>query len=188
VQGNAPPPLTTTEHAALGAVAMLGEASGYDVAAYVRRSVGLIWSPARSHIYRVLPRLEALGLTVVRNVPQAGKPTRSVHSATAGGHAALAAWLADVDESDGEASETVCLLKLFFGRLSTPATMRAQVDALGRLTAGRLERYHAIEPTLGDERHLYQALTLSYGIARAEASLVWAQAAAARLTRAESTS
>ena len=57
-----PPHLTTTEHAVLGAVAMLGEASGYDVAAYVRRSIGLIWSPARSHIYRVLPRLERLGL------------------------------------------------------------------------------------------------------------------------------
>ena len=68
--------LTTTEAVALGVLAE-GERSGYDLLKRVESSVGHIWSPAKSQLYAVLPRLVEAGLARRRMVRQATVPTNS---------------------------------------------------------------------------------------------------------------
>jgi PadR family transcriptional regulator AphA len=59
--------LTTTEAVALGVLAE-GERSGYDLLKRVEASVGHIWSPAKSQLYAILPRLVDAGLARRRTV------------------------------------------------------------------------------------------------------------------------
>ena len=54
--------LTTTEHALLGMLARYGESSGYTLLRQAEEGIGFFWSPAKSHVYEVLPRLEQRGL------------------------------------------------------------------------------------------------------------------------------
>jgi hypothetical protein len=62
--------LMTTEHALLGMLARYGEQSGYDLLRLASEGVGHIFSPAKSHVYDVLPRLERGGHVRRRLVPQ----------------------------------------------------------------------------------------------------------------------
>ena len=61
--------LTTTEAVLLGLLAE-GERSGYDLLKRVEASVAHIWSPAKSQLYAVLPRLVEGGLARRRTVRQ----------------------------------------------------------------------------------------------------------------------
>src|SRR5690242_11584666 len=103
--------LTTTEHTLLGMLARYGEHSGYELLRLAEGGVGFIWSPAKSHVYDVLPRLERGRYARRRLVPQAGKPDKHLWRITPRGRAALTAWVNTIDENPlGERS--VFLLKL----------------------------------------------------------------------------
>jgi hypothetical protein len=80
-----PDELTPTE-AALLALLAFGEKSGYDLARTFDRSIGLMWAPARGHIYAILPRLVEHGWATSREVVQAKRPnSRSTASRSRGG-------------------------------------------------------------------------------------------------------
>ena len=59
------PQRDTTTLAVLGLVA-LQPGSGYDLARLADRSVGYLWTPSRSQIYKVLPRLVSDGLATAK--------------------------------------------------------------------------------------------------------------------------
>src|SRR5713226_106909 len=107
--------LTTTEAAVLALLAMEGERSGYELSKLVQKSIAHAWSPARSGLYAVLPRLERAGLARSRVVAQSRRPDKRLYAITRAGRRSLDAWLEMVEPGATEEF----YLKLFVGGLTT---------------------------------------------------------------------
>jgi DNA-binding PadR family transcriptional regulator len=163
---------TTTEAAVLALLATEGERSGYDLAKILAKAIGHVWSPARSHLYAVLPRLVRAGLASDREVAQTGKPDKRLYRITPAGQAALQRWFETVEPG----AEDVTLLKLFVGGLTTHEVLVRQLDQYTRDVAARLAVYRKIEPTNTGEGHdRYHRYLLERSIDRAERDLRWAE-------------
>src|SRR5579864_1004168 len=89
--------LTTTEAAVLALLLIEGEHSGYDLQKLVTKSIAHVWSPARSGLYAVLPRLEREGLVSSRRVSQKVRPDKQLYTITRAGRAAIHSWLMTVE-------------------------------------------------------------------------------------------
>ncbi len=172
---------TTTELAVLGLVAF-GEASGYDLSRTAARSIGHMWAPSRSQIYKVLPRLVAAGLARSREIEQRGRPDKALYRITPAGRRALRRWIADV-EDDPPGGSGVFLLKIFFGWTGSPAAVLQQLDAYRALLRRRVEEFARIEASLDDDEPPHSRIALRHGLARAGATLAWADEAERLLTR-----
>src|SRR5918992_247670 len=107
--------LTATEYAVLGLLTR-GEKSGYDLRKSAERSVGYFWTPAKSRIYAILPRLVDAGLVRRRDVAQSGRPNKQVYRLTRTGVEALRHWVAE-QPLEPETSRNSLLVKMFFGDL-----------------------------------------------------------------------
>jgi len=161
----------------LALLATEGERSGYDLLKLVEQAIGHVWSPARSGLYAVLPRLVAARHASRRSVTQSTRPDKQLYRITRTGRAALDAWLQTVEPG---ARETF-FLKLFVGKLTTAAVLLEHVAQFTADTEARLATLRAIEPTNTNRGHdWYHRHLLRYGIERAEHDLAWAK----RLTRA----
>ena len=92
-EGSPTKQLTTTEHALLGMLARYGR-SGYTLLREAEEGIGFFWSPAKSHVYEVLPRLEQRGLAR-RRVRTPDRQARQSISGrlTARGRATLRRWI-----------------------------------------------------------------------------------------------
>jgi DNA-binding PadR family transcriptional regulator len=167
--------LTTTEHALLGMLARYGEHSGYELLKLAQTGVGFLWSPAKSHVYDVLPRLERGGHARRRVIRQAGKPDKHLWRITARGRAALSAWIGSVDEHPLE-NRGVLLLKLFFGDHGDPAALVAHLERFRDQAIAKLGALRAIEAEsprrAGDDLPL---MTLRQGLLGTEAQLRWSE-------------
>ncbi len=172
--------LTTTEAAVLALLAMEGERSGYDLMKLVTKSIAHVWSPARSGLYAVLPRLERAGLVRRREVAQKRRPAKHLYTITRGGRQALDGWLETVEPGATDAF----FLKLFVGGLTTPDVLREQLMQFRADAESRLATYRAIEPTNTNRGHdWYHRHLLRLGIARAELDLEWADGVVRALAR-----
>jgi DNA-binding PadR family transcriptional regulator len=170
--------LTTTEAAVLALLAIEGPRSGYDLLKLVEKAIAHVWSPARSGLYAVLPRLQRGGLARRRVVSQAGRPDKQLYAITKGGRQALAAWLESVEPG---ATDTF-FLKLFVGGLTTDNVLLEHIAQFRDDTADRLAMYREIEKTNTDTGHdWYHRRLLELGIARAEVDLRWANSVARAL-------
>jgi len=166
--------ITATEAALLGLLSREAK-SGYDLQKTVRASVGYFWSPARSQIYAVLPRLVDAGLATRRSVTQLDRPNKHVYRITAGGRSALKAWLDTPGPDAGGRDEF--LLKVFFGGLAGPGAVVAHIRNR-RHEAERLKaELEEIDARVGAAGDVHAALTRSYGIAWANAVIGWATTA-----------
>jgi DNA-binding PadR family transcriptional regulator len=165
------PQPSTTELAVLGLVA-LGERSGYDLARLARGSVGFLWTPSRSQIYKVLPRLVDRGLARARAVPQDDRPDKALYTITPAGRRALRAWLEHVDVEPAGGTN-VFALKLFFCDLVPPSTARAQLEGYRRFLEGRLRRFESMRSELDAAERVFPQLVLRRAIARIRATLGW---------------
>jgi PadR family transcriptional regulator, regulatory protein AphA len=167
--------LTTTEYALLGMLARYGEHSGYELIRLAQTGIGYIWSPAKSHVYEVLPRLERGGHARRRLVPQSAKPDKHLWRITARGRAALRDWINALDQDSLE-NRGVLLLKLFFGDNGDPERLVAHLEHFRAQALTKLDALRAIEDTTpataGDELPL---MTLRQGLAGTEAQLSWAE-------------
>jgi DNA-binding PadR family transcriptional regulator len=162
--------LTASEGALLGMLAQ-GERSGYDLSRRVEDSIGYLWSPSRSQIYRILPRLVDRGLAQSREVEQRGRPDKALYALTPAGRQALRAWLEEVE--DEPADRTVYPLKIFFCDFASPEAALAQLAAYRRFLERLLTRYREIEARPTDTRFLYPRLVLAHGITRVTSTLAW---------------
>lgn len=163
--------LTTTEAAVLALLAIEGERSGYDLLKLVEKAIAHVWSPARSGLYAVLPRLQRAGLARRRLVSQATRPDKQLYAITPAGRRALEAWLESVEPG----SSDTFFLKLFVGGLTSDDVLLEHVAQFRADTAARLAAYREIEPTNTNTGHdWYHRRLLELGIARAEADLRWA--------------
>jgi DNA-binding PadR family transcriptional regulator len=167
--------LTTTEHALLGMLARYGEHSGYELLKLAESGIGYLWSPAKSHVYDVLPRLERGGHARRRVVPQSGKPDKHLWRITRSGRGALTRWINAIDH-DSLSNRGVLLLKLFFGDHGDAARLIAHLDDFRQQAVSKLDTLRAIDaqtpPTAGDQLPL---MTLRQGIIGTEAQLRWAE-------------
>ena len=167
---------TRTELAVLGLLAWAGESSGYELHKRAARSVGFIWAPARSQLYAVLKRLDALGLVHGRRVVQSDRPDKRLFSLTEAGRSTLAAWLGRVEPIEPEDRDGV-LLKVFFAAHGDVDAGRAQLLDWRERVSDRLTTYREIERGFDGEEGLDAAArlqTLRLGMALMEASLAWA--------------
>lgn len=168
--------LTRTEQAVLGLLAWGGESSGYDLRRRADRSLGFVWTPVRSHLYAVLPRLAAAGLVEARHVVQHGRPDKQLYRVNDAGLRALAAWIDTVDPIEPDDRDGL-LLKVFFAGFGSEGALERQLADFRQRTVDRLQTYRAIERDIhasGEaEQDPHPLLTLRLGIALAETNLSW---------------
>jgi DNA-binding PadR family transcriptional regulator/pimeloyl-ACP methyl ester carboxylesterase len=172
--------LTTTEYAVLGLIAF-GERSGYDLARGAERSVGAMWAPSRSQIYKVLPRLVELGCARARAVEQETRPDKALYAITRRGRDVLRAWVAEVEE-EPSGGGAVFLMKIFFGWAAEPDAAIAQLDAYERHLRARLAGFEATAAGLAEDEPVHSRLALEHATARIGATLAWAARARVQLT------
>jgi DNA-binding PadR family transcriptional regulator len=163
--------LTTTEAAVLALLALEGENSGYDLLKYARQAIGYIWSPARSQLYTLLPRLVKDGLAHSRAVVQADRPDKTLYRISAEGKRALGAWLETVDPGDRDAFH----LRLFVGKLTNDDVLIRHVEAFRAEVDEWLNELRTIDRTnFRKGADYYHYFLLRYGIQQAELELEWA--------------
>ena len=155
--------LTTTEGVVLGLLSER-ERSGYDLLKRAEGSVAHMWSPAKSQLYAVLPRLVDAGLARRRSVRQTSRPDKQVYRLTPAGRAAVRNWL----ETATPKTWDELLLKVFFAKLGSRAALLRQLDEYAQLTREQLADYEAIRPASRDG-----ALTLQYGLEEMPLRLAW---------------
>ena len=161
----------------LALLAIEGERSGYDLLKLVQQAIAHVWSPARSGLYAVLPRLAT-------KRPRVSPHARAVDAARQAalcdhrdGRAALEQWLETVEPG---ARETF-FLKLFVGALTTPEVLLAHVEQFVADTEERLAELQAIVPTNSNRGNdWFHRHMLRYGIEQAERELAWARVLRAR--------
>ena len=150
------------------------ERSGYDLLKRAEGSVAHMWSPAKSQLYAVLPRLVAAGLATRRDVRQTARPDKQVYRLTRAGRAAVRDWL----ETAPPKSWDELLLKVFFAKLCSRTALLRQLDEYETRQRGMLAEYQAIRPAT---RH--GALTLEYGLELVPVRLAWLEKARRELGR-----
>jgi DNA-binding PadR family transcriptional regulator len=169
--------LTTTEAAVLALLAIEGERSGYDLLRLVQKAIAHVWSPARSGLYAVLPRLADEGLASRRLVAQSSRPDKQLYRITKHGRGALDAWLETVEPG----ARDTFFLKLFVGGLTTPEVLLEHVEQFRIDTEAQLAKLQQIAPTNTGRGHdWFHRNLLEYGIERAKHELAWS----ARVARA----
>jgi DNA-binding PadR family transcriptional regulator len=137
----------------------------------VQQAIAQVWSPARSGLYAVLPRLVANGCASRRTVSQTTRPDKQLYSVTRTGRASLDAWLETVEPG----ARDTFFLKLFVGGLTTPEVLLEHVAQFQADTEERLAGLRAFEPSNSDRGHdWFHRHLLRYGIERAEHELEWA--------------
>jgi DNA-binding PadR family transcriptional regulator len=176
--------VSRTEVAVLGLLARAGERTGYDLRKLAAGSVGYVWTPTRSQLYAVLPRLAARGLVRGRRVAQATRPDKQLFAITPAGRTALRRWIRTLEPLAPEDRDGL-LLKLFFATApDAPAVLAQLADHRARVAA-RLAEYERIDaaqraragPATGD-RH-----ALLLGLALMRATAAWLDEAIAAVER-----
>lgn len=148
--------------------------SGYDLLKRAEGSVAHMWSPAKSQLYAVLPRLVEAGLAGRRTVRQTGRPDKQVYRLTRDGRTAVRRWL----ETAPPKSWDELLLKVFFAGLCSREALLRQLDDYAEVQRGFLADYQAITPATR-----YGALTLEYGLELMPARLKWLERTRRKLSR-----
>ena len=69
----------------LALLAIEGERSGYDLLKLVSTAIAHVWSPAKTQLYAVLPRLERDGFATARSVAQTNRPDKRLYKISKGG-------------------------------------------------------------------------------------------------------
>ena len=176
------PQRDTTALVVLGLVA-LQPGSGYDLARLADRSVGYLWTPSRSQIYKVLPRLVSDGLATTERVRQRDRPDKDLYSITPEGQQVLRRWLEEA-EQEPVRNANIFALKLFFCDLVPARTAQAQLEAYRRFLETRLSRFHAMAHAPAEGENIFPQLILGRAIARIEATLLWVEEASKTLDAA----
>jgi PadR family transcriptional regulator, regulatory protein AphA len=169
--------VSSTECAVLGLLTS-GERSGYDLLKEAERSVGFFWTPAKTQLYAVLPKLVERGLATVRRVPQRDRPDKSLYRITPAGEDALAAGLEHVG---GSVNRNALELRIFFGAHRPPDAVIADLERVRDQARAHLAELEEIERGFDHAEHLFPWLTLLRGKEQAAADVRWAEQALAHL-------
>ncbi|MGW3331589.1 PadR family transcriptional regulator [Streptomyces rubiginosohelvolus] len=166
--------------------------SGYELARRFERSIGHFWTATHQQIYRVLGRMVADGLLLVREVEQQGRPDKKEYSVTGPGRAALAAWLHKPIEPESLRHDLA--VKIRGAAFDDPAALIAEVerhrqvhrDRLAHYLAGELRDFTGPEaPAPPDAGQELQHVVLRGGIAYERMTVAWLDDVLATLHRLE---
>ena len=172
-------PLQTTEQATLTECAVLGllarrERSGYDLLKAIERSVGFFWTPAKSQLYALLPKLVDRGLLAARRVEQDKRPDKTLYRVTAAGRRALRAGL---EQASPAVDRNPFELRIFFGEHMRPGAVRKLVEAKRDYQRAHLAVLEEIERDPAVRADTYPYLTLLAGKENAKGWIRWAEQA-----------
>lgn len=172
-----------TEYAILGLLS-LEPMSGYDMKAFIAKSLGFFWQESYGQLYPTLRRLLERKLVTRKVRGGSGRPDRHIYSITAQGRKRLADWLAA--ETDPERVRNELLLKLFFGPKTSPEVHRKQIEALLEHQTARLQAFKEVEQSVLKDYedspfHPYWYSTLRYGVHVTRARVKWCRETLARL-------
>jgi len=173
--------ITLTECAILGLVARR-ERSGYDLLKSIEGGVGFFWTPAKSQLYALLPKLVERGLLRARRVEQDRRPDKTLYRITPAGRRALREGL---EQASPAVDRNPFELRVFFGEHMRPGAVRKMIEARRDHQRAHLAVLEEIEPTVDPETELYPYLTLLAGKENAKAAIRWAEQALELLERAE---
>jgi DNA-binding PadR family transcriptional regulator len=165
--------ISANQAAMLGALSW-GESSGYDLERKIRRSVGMFWSSAKSHVYVTLGRLVEDGLATVRDVEQTGRPDKQLYRITTEGELALDRWLAEAPLEPAR-FRNAFLLKIFFGSRMDLETLVRHIEEGRADVEEELVQLEAMAKD--DDRDPFRRLVLSYGLEVDRARIRWADEA-----------
>lgn len=165
--------ITLTECAVLGLLSDQ-ERSGYDLLKVAERSVGFFWTPARSQLYALLPKLVARGLATARRVEQDKRPDKTLYRITPAGREALRAGL---EQASPAVDRNPFELRVFFGDHMRPGAVRRMIEARRDQSRAHLATLEEIERDVDIDAHLYPYLTLLAGKENARAAIRWAEQA-----------
>ena len=156
--------------AALLALLTRGEMSGYDLQRAAENAGGFFWAPTKSRIYAVLPQLEERGYATSREVQQVGRPNKQLYKITKAGRAVVQDWLEapPVFEPD----RAPMLLKLYFGDLIAPETLRDHVRHIREQATAHKKRLEE-HP---DRHDAYAELAYTHTIEWLKSLIRWASA------------
>lgn len=175
--------LTTTEYAVLTVLTVETRdraLSGYDLLKLVEKSVGYIWTPTKSHLYAVLPRLVERGLATQRSAPGVRGPERQLYRVTRKGERLVRMWLEEPVPGDSQ----LFMLKAFYGGLQSREALVAHYRQYVADRKDYLEVLRAVEPTNTRTGHDYfHYFLLELGIRRTEQEIAWAEATIEELER-----
>lgn len=164
--------LTTTEFAVLTILTVETQClaiSGYDLLKAVEKSVGYLWTPTKSHLYAVLPRLVERGLATRRSAPGARGPERQLYRVTRKGERLARAWLEEPVPGDRE----LFLLKVFYGGLMSREALAAHYRLFREERHAYLDDLRGIQNTRTGHDY-YHYFLLRLGIERTEHEIRWA--------------
>ncbi|MFH9235189.1 PadR family transcriptional regulator [Streptomyces globisporus] len=166
--------------------------SGYELARRFERSIGYFWTATHQQIYRVLGRMVADGLLLVREVEQQGRPDKKEYSVTGPGRAALAAWLHKPIEPESLRHDLA--VKIRGAAFDDPAALIDEVERHRQVHRDRLAHYLAGElrdftgpdaPAPPDAGRELQRVVLRGGIAYERMTIAWLDDVLATLHRLE---
>ena len=152
--------------------------SGYEIKAFVDKTVRFFWAASYGQIYPQLRALADAGLVAGEAKPAGGR-RRTVFSLTDEGRERLREWLAvepDVLEMRDEG-----LLKLFFADAADPATALEILDAKRRHHLEMVERLREIEPHAAAAQERFPGVVAGYGIECNQWMADWCERAAGDL-------
>lgn len=173
--------VTLTECAILGLLTR-GERSGYDLLKTIERGVGFFWTPAKSQLYALLPKLVERGLLTARRVRQDKRPDKTLYRITAAGRRALREGL---ERASPTVDRNPFELRVFFGDHMRPGAVRRMIEARRDQSRAHLTVLEEIERDPAVRADLYPYLTLLAGKENARAAIRWAEQALGILDRAE---
>jgi DNA-binding PadR family transcriptional regulator len=154
--------LPTTAYAILGLLSFGEEFTGYELRRRALASLRyFFWSPAMSQVYTELRRLKGLGLVSER---ASAKNVKGVFAITPEGTGALARWVAD-GPADWNMLKHLTCLRLFYGHLVEPSTLRARVEAHRDWALQMRDELAAKPPRMpADPRWEYAKLVVEWGL------------------------
>lgn len=156
-------------HALLGLISYK-PSTGYELRTTFSESVQFFWNATLPQIYRTLNQMEAQGWLTVEIHPQEGKPSRKIYSITDIGMNELARWLVSKPEITPERNPL--LLKVFFGRMMHPESLKKIISGCQQYHMKLLEQYeketvsviqHYEEACSSPEDAAFWKLTLDFG-------------------------
>ncbi len=140
--------LPTTTYAVLGLLALGQELSGYELRQWALNSLRFFyWTPAQSHVYRELRRLQELGLATSRDVPQEGRPDKRVFAITPQGRTEFERWLNEAPVAP-PVIKYDSALRLFFGGFARPGRLEEILEAHATAARQSLEELEAVRAIL----------------------------------------
>ncbi len=164
--------VTHLSYVVLGVTAVRGPTTSYQLKQYVAESIAYLWPLQHATLYREPRRLEAAGL--LRSETEDGGRKRQFFTITDTGLDCLRDWLRDPTTSLPAELHDEALLKLHFGELVDPSSMRELAENQIVERKARLAYYADLERRYQDRPDLgYPLATLKAGQMIEKASIAF---------------